>query len=60
MMLGHGRIDTGNKVRVANVRGLFFVCAEVNDGVRLGVVASPKGRRLARLKARRDGQCDLR
>jgi anaerobic selenocysteine-containing dehydrogenase len=37
-------IAAGDEVRVQNARGSFLAVAEVSDGVRPGVVASPKGR----------------
>lgn len=38
------RIATRDEVRIANTRGSFVAVAEVTDRVRLGVVASTKGR----------------
>lgn len=38
------RIADGAQVRVFNARGSFVAAAAVSDRVRLGVVASPKGR----------------
>jgi anaerobic selenocysteine-containing dehydrogenase len=38
------RIVDGDEVRVANARGSFAAIAAVTDRVRVGVVASPKGR----------------
>jgi anaerobic selenocysteine-containing dehydrogenase len=43
-------ITTGDEVLVGNVRGAFFTVADVSDGVRAGVVASSKGRRLGSSK----------
>jgi anaerobic selenocysteine-containing dehydrogenase len=37
-------IAAGDRVRVGNARGAFVALADVTDGVRRGVVVSPKGR----------------
>ncbi|MGA2814183.1 MAG: molybdopterin-dependent oxidoreductase, partial [Candidatus Acidiferrum sp.] len=48
------QIATGDKVRVANARGAFFVVAEVSDRMRPGAVAAPRAvGRASRKRARR-------